>query len=197
MSTDFTATGKTATKVSDFFIKQFSNTPEGITNLKLQKLLYFAYVWNLTLNNTKLFDDIIEAWNYGPVIRNEYNRLKSFCRNPIPNDAIETNIELMPEHIQGFLNTIWYSYGKRYSAGYLVDMTHSHTPWRNAFYSKEGNQIITDNDIKSFYTIDRASELLPEGTIIREHNNKFELVALNQATIDAINTPISEYLDYS
>ena len=43
-----------------------------ITNLVLNKLVYFAQVESLRATGKPLFEDKIEAWSYGPVERNVY-----------------------------------------------------------------------------------------------------------------------------
>lgn len=49
---------------------------EGVTNLKLQKILYFAQVYFLAKIGKPLFADPIEAWEFGPVVPNVYHKLK-------------------------------------------------------------------------------------------------------------------------
>ena len=51
---------------------------KGITNLQLQKFLYFAYVKYLIRNNEKLFNDPIEKWQYGPVVPSVYHSFKDY-----------------------------------------------------------------------------------------------------------------------
>ena len=51
-------------------------TVEGITNLKLQKILYFAQCAYLALYDKPLFEDEVLAWEYGPVISSVYNKYK-------------------------------------------------------------------------------------------------------------------------
>ena len=62
--------------VASFFLNKDPN----MTHKKLQKLVYYAYVWYIVENNddcfnisNKLFDDEIEAWVHGPVCRNLYD----------------------------------------------------------------------------------------------------------------------------
>lgn len=43
-----------------------------ITNLVLNKLVYFAQVESLRETGKPLFEDKIEAWSYGPVERDVY-----------------------------------------------------------------------------------------------------------------------------
>ena len=72
---------------------------DGITHLKLQKLLYNAQGVYLAIKNKKLFDDDLEAWDHGPVVREVYDTYCVFGRNPIiipatpENDKIVKTIE--------------------------------------------------------------------------------------------------------
>lgn len=42
---------------------------EKMSTMKLQRLVYFAQGWNLAFVGTPLFDEKIEAWASGPVVR--------------------------------------------------------------------------------------------------------------------------------
>ena len=44
-----------------------------MTTLKLQKLVYYAQAWSLSLDKTPLFDEKIEAWPNGPVVKDLYD----------------------------------------------------------------------------------------------------------------------------
>jgi uncharacterized phage-associated protein len=188
---------KNSTKIADFFIEKANeNIARGslMTNLKLQKLLYYSYVWKLVLNDEKIFNDEIEAFELGPVVKKEWTRLEKYEKKPITVDAVQTDINLLSKDLRSYLDTIWYSYGK-YEAWQLVEMTHNEKPWIDTFNDKSNKKkIIKDSLIKEFYTIQSADVLLPENTVIRElgHNN-YELFALNNETAKAINTPESEY----
>ena len=48
-----------------------------IDNLKLQKLLFYSQAVSLVINEKALFNEPIEAWDYGPVIRKVYNTYKT------------------------------------------------------------------------------------------------------------------------
>ena len=50
---------------------------EYITNLKLQKLLYYAQGHYLAEQNTPLFNENFLAWEHGPVIRKIYDKYKT------------------------------------------------------------------------------------------------------------------------
>lgn len=56
---------------------------EYITNLKLQKLLYYAQGYFLAKKDIPLFDEDFLAWEHGPVIRKIYNIYKENGANGI------------------------------------------------------------------------------------------------------------------
>ena len=45
-----------------------------ISNLKLQKLLYYAQGFHLAIFNKPLFNEPIEAWAHGPVVGSSYRK---------------------------------------------------------------------------------------------------------------------------
>ena len=61
-----------------------------ITNLVLNKLVYFAQVESLRETGKPLFEDKIEAWPYGPVERNVYFTFQKYGRNRILKSEGET-----------------------------------------------------------------------------------------------------------
>ncbi|WP_338363967.1 Panacea domain-containing protein [Candidatus Xenohaliotis californiensis] len=178
--------------IADFFIKKVNKNlekEESITHLKLQKILYYSYVWYLVLKKKRIFEDPIEAWPYGPVIRSQYDRLKKYGSNNITLDAIESSADIASDDLVVFLDTIWDAYGQ-YSTGRLVEKTHEEAPWQEVCCNKD--KIITDNAIEDFYALENISALLPENTIIRQGDDGYEMLVLKKEIVDAINTPDSD-----
>lgn len=59
-----------------------SATPP-LDHMKLQKLIFYAHAWWLAIKSVPLFDDDIEAWPWGPVVRNVYLEFADFGKRPI------------------------------------------------------------------------------------------------------------------
>lgn len=61
-------------EVSRHIINYSNRMGYGVSNLKLQKLLYFvqAYFLAFTESGTPCFKEKIEAWDFGPVVPNVY-----------------------------------------------------------------------------------------------------------------------------
>ena len=97
---------------------------EGITNLKLQKVLYFAQAYYLSKIDRPLFSDNIKAWEYGPVIPDVYKKFRSNKSNPIIYEEDKSSIsdedKEIPQQVSGTSGG--------YSASRLVEITHAHTP---------------------------------------------------------------------
>lgn len=74
-------------QVSDidrYIINYAYENEESITNLKLQKILYFLYGSYYAMTCEELFSDSFEAWAYGPVVRSSYINYSIFGAETIP-----------------------------------------------------------------------------------------------------------------
>jgi uncharacterized phage-associated protein len=126
---------------------------EGITHLKLQKMLYFAQAAHLALHGKPLFDDEIEAWSLGPVVPAVYNVYRSFHDG---NLALPEREEVrLPEDVMRFLQDMWAIFGK-YTAAELVDMSHRHAPWKDVYRPDTRHIPITKESMMRFYRTTKA-----------------------------------------
>jgi len=141
----------TALDVAAYMIQLANEIDENdLTNLKLQKLLYFAQGRYLAKTGTPLFDEEIEAWQYGPVVRSVYNEYKSCGAFPITLFDLGSDYQELPEDIKTFVKAIWDEYG-RFSAGYLVNLTHEQgTPWSRHFQSSGGG-VIPKDELRRYF----------------------------------------------
>lgn len=135
----------TALDVAKWFLKRnseevFLNEADDISNMKLQKLLYYAQGTSLALNRQPLFDENILAWQHGPVVAEVYHVFSKYGRNGITfTDELKPCEEYSPEEVN-VLEEV-YAYFGQYSAWKLRNMTHEETPWRetpkNGIISRE------------------------------------------------------------
>lgn len=56
-----------------------------LSNLAIQKLLYFAHASYLARYRVPLVRGVFEAWEYGPVCRAVYTELRDYGRAPVTN----------------------------------------------------------------------------------------------------------------
>jgi len=142
----------TAGAVANSIVRFSAEYGDLITNLKLQKLLYYAQAWHLALHNEPLFDDHFEAWVHGPAQPSVYRAFKNFASKPIviPEDAPFENAKEAWLHIADVLQA--YS---GYSAYQLELMTHREQPWLEARGDLPPdapcNEKINTNTMREFY----------------------------------------------
>ena len=129
--------------VVDIANKVVANTDleqgETISNLKLQKMLYYLQGFFIAVFDKKLFEEPIEAWQYGPVVREAYLYFKAFGSGAIILDGTETIIELNKEENDLF-NEVMEEYGQ-FSAIKLMNMTHEELPWKKTFNANPQGEI--------------------------------------------------------
>ena len=127
---------------------------EGITHLKLQKLLYYAQGVFLAITGKKLFSESIEAWQHGPVVTEVYEEYKKFGRNNISIE-VNSNVEKIIRKIESntevsnVLNMVYDNFAI-YTAWQLREMSHvKNGPWDKAMTNNK--KIIDLNEIKKFF----------------------------------------------
>lgn len=114
-----------------FIIRAYEDGREAeMTNLKVQKLLYYAQSLHLALYNEPLFAEEIQAWRYGPVCPPAYNFYSEFEAKQLPIPDKESLLQL-PREKKELLEEIWEYFGG-YHAYKLSDMTHLEFPWKKA-----------------------------------------------------------------
>ena len=79
-----------ASDVAKYFLAQMSDDcGDTISNLKLQKLLYYAQGFHLALFVARLCPEASEAWAHGPVVADVYHQYKEYGSIPIPPEEVE------------------------------------------------------------------------------------------------------------
>lgn len=120
-----------------------------LTNLKIQKMIYYAYGLHLALYGDRLFGENIEAWDYGPVVPELYQALKQYKDQPIPLPQ-DFDLNIIGTKT-AFLDEIYINYGT-YSASDLCNLTHVvATPWHVVYNDHSTNCIINDYLLKTYF----------------------------------------------
>ena len=114
-----------------------------ISNLKLQKMMYYQQGFHLAYFGTPLFDEDIVAWQYGPVVPSVYQEYKSFESNSISTS--KEGISLSDDEEELF-NNVYEEYNQ-FSAVALMKMTHEETPWKTT----EINSVISRDKMAAFF----------------------------------------------
>lgn len=135
--------------MADYFLS-LVDEEEGdlISDLKLQKLMYYAQGFHLAIYDKPLFSEPIEAWGHGPVIQALYKKYAAYGANPIPcPDSVD--FSKFDDETKEFLNEVYNTFGQ-YSAWKLREMTHEEPPWSTAF--KEGeNTVISLDSLREYF----------------------------------------------
>lgn len=111
-------------------IQGTEGTVTPISNLKIQKLCYYAQGFALAILDRPLFFEDIEAWEHGPVIEPLWKQFRQYAGDPIPSPTGGIDLKLYDPEIQVLLEGVYREYG-RFSAWKLRNMTHTEAPWMN------------------------------------------------------------------
>ena len=123
-----------------------------MSTMKLQKLLYYCQVWSLVWDDAPLYNEEIEAWANGPVIRELYN----FHRGFYLIDSISIgNKDLINQKQKETIDSVLDFYGDKTSQ-WLIDLTHVEDPWKSARKGltamERGNNKIPLDSIAEYYS---------------------------------------------
>ena len=113
-----------------FLFKSQEDDQELLSNLKLQKLVYYSQGLHLVLFNEPLFEEEIYAWTYGPVVPDLYHAYKGYGASGIPADEEFSPSSIESETIE-LLDEIYEAFGQ-FSALHLMRLSHSDQCWIDA-----------------------------------------------------------------
>ncbi len=111
------------------YILAIQDDEETITNLKLQKLLYYAQGFHLALLGKPLFLDSVKAWVHGPVVPTVWYDYKDCGSKPISRlEAFDVGV--IDAESRSVIDEVCNVYGQ-FSPWRLREMTHDEPPWKN------------------------------------------------------------------
>lgn len=151
--------------IARYVIKYSNDRDYGISNLKLQKILYFIQAYFLIQANSPCFREPIEAWDFGPVVPDVYKQYKAYGGTDIPtmksyisfdgddiwkSKRIRFNKINIKDEDKILINKVVDKFSE-YSATDLVTLTQHQTPWIDAFSLGKNNEISLDA-IKDYFS---------------------------------------------
>lgn len=101
-----------------------------ISGMKLHKLAYYSQSWSLVWDDAPLFDNRIEAWANGPVIKDLYDAHRGLFEVRSDTFARLANGNLTADQVET-IDTVLKAYGGK-SSQWLSDQIHAEDPWRIA-----------------------------------------------------------------
>ena len=141
-----------ASLIAKYIIAKENENNRIVSNLKLQKLLYFIQAEFLVSKNKPCFSDRIEAWDFGSVVPDVYNEYKVYGGAYIPAFFIEKPYIIAKDDCE-LIDCILDECGK-YSSNSLLKIIHNQMPWKKAYdnYKIYGNNSITNESLIEFFS---------------------------------------------
>lgn len=150
-----------ALDVAAYCINRCIDKERPVSNLQLQKILYYVQANFLCRKNMACFRENIKNWQYGPVVEEVYKEYKKNAASPI-RTKVEQRIKL--GFIDGEIKEIKENLGmidaddinliyevcdvfSHYSGSKLIEKTHQEDPWKNTKY----NEIISNASIEYYF----------------------------------------------
>lgn len=153
-----------AMDIAQYTINYSIQTDKPISNLKLQKLLYYIQAAFLIETGEPCFVDDIKNWRHGPVVPEVYSEYKRYLNNDITDKQISYSQLVLDENMN--ISVKYEEYNEeniekqdkilikkvvdslsKFGAWDLVDRTHQEDPWN---YSERGDTI-TNESIKNYF----------------------------------------------
>lgn len=150
-------------EIANFVLDFAERRGRPLTNIDINKIVYFLHGWFLAKHNSPLVSAKIEAWDYGPVFRELYSEFKNHGNEPISSRAkrrspITAKLEIctpsLDERDASFIEPLIENY-IRLSTFKLVELSHtSGGPW-DQVYNHEGDSNpgmrISDELIRAYF----------------------------------------------
>lgn len=132
-----------ALDIAKYIVTKCKNDGNPISNLQLQKILYYIQKEFLQSNNGEVaFDDQIEAWQFGPVVPNVYYE---FCGYGAMTILSEYEVNHLIKKDQSIIDKI-VEEKRTLNPWDMVEETHKPGgAWDQAY--KNGNKSIIDVDL--------------------------------------------------
>ena len=150
--------------VANFVLDFCDSRGRSVTNLALQKIVYFCHVWSLIRLRRPLIRHKFEAWEFGPVLPYLYREFNYYDRSPIVGRATQIDPTDGKHRIVAYdfdsetdllLNQIVEFYS-RLRAGDLVELSHAeggpwYSVWHHGGFVNAGMKI-EDTKMIEFYS---------------------------------------------
>ena len=130
----------------------------GMTNMKIQKLVFFTQLLALRSFNSPAHFEPSLAWDFGPVVFDLYERIRPIVRDrtnksislddPIVTHAFDDAVAVEDTDVCAIIRAVWDKF-KNWTAYQLSELTHrSGSPWvetyRNARYAEIPHALIIE-----------------------------------------------------
>jgi uncharacterized phage-associated protein len=126
-----------------------------VTQMKLQKILYFAHGLHLAQYHAPLIKETFQAWKFGPVIPRIYHTYKLYGSMPITNTDIAYLVDRPAPHFNDEANEIievtWKTL-KNIDGIKLSQWTHQDdSPWKKHYEEQVLSKEIPNEEIERYF----------------------------------------------
>lgn len=136
--------------VANRFLELAAESGKALTPMQVLKLVYIAHGWMLGLADRPLINQPVEAWQYGPVIRDLYNAVRQFQRGPVQGPLLSLGGTLDAQE-ENMVEQVYGLYGHMDGIA-LSNITHMPgTPWEQTYVAGSFGLRIPEDLISGYY----------------------------------------------
>ena len=132
-------------EIADYIL---ANTPYGLSNRELQKLLYLAQGFHLAQTGEPLFTEDFKAWKHGPVHSGIFQKYRQYGYHSIQGPKAEALTPIAAVTL-AFIVALTFSF---HAIGQhkLIEYSHADTPWA-AKYIPDQNITLPKEDLMNYF----------------------------------------------
>ena len=134
-------------KIAQYAINWHLNNDKPITNLRLQKILYFLQGDYCAISGGRLISDEFYAWQLGPVIPSVYDKFSVYASMDLPK---QPDIVINDLEDKDMIDEILENYS-RYTTWELVGISHKQDPWKYNYEMFGNRSIIPYKSIENYF----------------------------------------------
>jgi uncharacterized phage-associated protein len=141
---------QTSMTVANRFLEFARERGDALTPMQILKLVYIAHGWMLGLHGRPLIREEVEAWQYGPVIRQLYNEIRHFKSQPVTGQ-INKGEGVLDAEESDIISQVYAVYGNK-SGPALSRLTHqAGSPWHRVYEPGSFGDVIPNDLIEDHY----------------------------------------------
>lgn len=151
----------TALDIAKEILNQCYKKGKSISNLKLQKLLYYVQGFSFQKTNKPAFDDDICAWKYGPVVPTVYEYFDCYASKNITGKFPDVKLD---DRTKWIVYNVVNTYAE-IPTWELVEKTHREDPWKLIYMVFGVDSIIPKASIKKYFCGNQQSVAMKQGQL--------------------------------
>jgi len=142
-----------AAAVANSFLELAQESGFSLTNMQVQKLVFFAHGVHLAGFGEPLIHEHPRAWTFGPVIPELYEELRKYGSSVV-TEKLKAPDSVESDTGKRAISATWRAY-QGYSAGQLSKISHiKNGPWDSVWNAPDGKGrfgLISDSVIRDYY----------------------------------------------